>query len=332
MLITPSNLAFFFTAVESRFWQAYKTADLWHERVATTVPVSTEVWLAGWIGMLDKVREWTGSRIKHQPAPQTYQVAMQLYEQTQSIDKYKLMDDQFGIYNPTIDFMGKQSAKWPDYQLRDLILNTGTQTGSRQNGLDALTHWNTAHPVDFYDSSKGTYCNDFSGGVSVGGVTVGGAFTTNGFNTLWEEFASRKSESGEALGIIADLTMGPPQLKAPMTTILQSQFYAPPQMGVLGSGSGANAAFVGSMENPLRGWTDLLTLPDFAAAPTTWFMLCTTAPQKPFTWLLRQAPNFVARINPDDPAVFDNHEFIYGADMRGAPAWSLAWLSAKSAP
>ncbi len=334
MLITPANLQFFFTDVmEPRFWTAYKVTEEWSSRVATPYSVGTEQWVSGWIGMLDVYREWLGPRKTRQPAPQTYLVPIKDWELTEEIDEFKLSDDKFGIYMPTVAFMGMQAKKVYDYKFRDLFQNVAPFTGVWQNSTDGLTHWNTAHPIDYYDSSKGTYANDArSGGYTESGQTIGGRLTVNGFNSLWQSMAARKSESGEALGLMPDLTMVPVQLKADATTILQSQFFAPPQMGALGSGTGANAPFVGAMDNPLRGWTDLLINVDLFSQATTWYMMVTKAPIKPFSLLLRLAPDFVPRVTPDDPAVFNEHKILYGSKARFTPAWALPWLSSISSP
>lgn len=325
MLITPANLSFFFTNLETRFWTAYSVAPVFYDKICTTYPVSSEQWASGWMGMLDKMRVWKGSRVTHQPAPQTYLVPIQPFELTEQIDQFKLEDDTYGIYFPTVAFMGENVKKWPDYEVRDLLMGQGEWTGAAQIGLDGLTQWNTAHPVDFYDSSKGTYCNDFLGGVAVDGITVGGALGVNSFATLWEEMASRKSESGEALGLMPDQTMAPTQLKLTLDTILQAQFLGAPTIGNLTGNTGAT-------ENLLKGWTDRLINPDLSADPTTFYMLVCNKPIKPFSWLLRQAPNFTYRINPQDPTVFDTHTYTYGSMSRGAPAWSFAWLSSRSGP
>lgn len=332
MIISQPNLQFFFTGVETRFWTAYSNAEQVIQKLATEYPVGTEQWVSGWIGMLDRAREWLGARVVRQPAPQTYLVPIQNFELTEGIDRFKLEDDTYGIYMPTIAMMGENMAKWPDWELRDLLQDRGSQVGTRQNGLDQLTHWNTAHPVDFYDASKGTYSNDFRGGFTVNGINVGGALSIKAFSTLWEEIASRKSENNEALGIMADLTVVPTQLTTTAKVILNSMFFAPPQIGNIGSGSGANAPNVGATDNPLKGSTDLLTWPDLANDPTTWYQLVTKKPVKPFSWLKRQAPNFVYRIDPKDPVVFNEHMYIYGSEARGAPAWGFAWLSAISGP
>lgn len=325
MLITPANLSFFFTSLETRFWTAYSVAPSVYEKIATTYPVATEQFASGWMGMVDKMREWVGPRVVHTPAPQTYLVPIQNFELTESIDQFKLEDDTYGVYYPLVTMMGESTKKWPDYQMRDLLQNTGSQTGTRQNGLDGLTHWNTAHPVDYYDASKGTYCNDFTGGVSVNGVTVGGALGVNQFSTLWQEMASRKSENGEPLGLMPDQTLIPAQLKLTADTILQAQFFGAPTIGNLSSLTGAT-------DNMLKGWTDRIVWPELNAAPTVWYMLVCNKPIKPFSWLLRQAPDFVYRIQPQDPVVFDTHTYLYGSKARGAPAWSFPWLSSKSAP
>lgn len=324
---TQAGLQFFFTGLQQNFQAAYQTTESWHEKVATTVPSSSEQNVYGWIGKIDKMREWVGPRVTHSPAAQTYTLVNRPYELTETIDKFKLEDDQFGIYAPVATQLGWQAKKWPDYQLRDLLFNTGTQTGARQNGLDGLTHWNTAHPVDFYDASKGTFCNDFRGGVVVNGVTVGGALTPQGYATLRQEIMSRKGEDGEPMGLVPDLLMVPPQLEGAGKMILEASYYAPQTYANVGLGTN-----VGAQENIQKGSAKLFVNPDWAANPTTWMLLCTNRPVKPFVFQQRQAVNFVYRINPQDPAVFDTHSYIFGTDARGAVGWSHAWLSAISGP
>src|SRR5580658_2119209 len=277
MLITPSNLNLFFTAFETRFWTAYGAAPQVYTKLASIYPVGTETWISGWIGMLDKMREWIGPRVTHTPEPQTYLVPIQVFEETQGVDLFKLEDDQYGIYNPVVAFMGVQAAKWPDYQLRDLLQNQGSQTGARQLCLDNLNYFATNHPVDFWDASKGTFCNDYTGGgVTVNGILVGGALSSNAFATVWEDMAARKTESGEAWGLMPDMTYAGPKLKFPLSTILQAQFIGLPVIGTIGTqvtqtaGSTAlpNSPLIGATESLTRGLTDLLIWPDLNGSGT----------------------------------------------------------------
>jgi phage major head subunit gpT-like protein len=349
MLITQTNLQLFFTAFETRFWTAYGTAPVVYQKLATTYPVGTEQWVSGWLGMVDKMREWIGPRITHTPAPQTYLVPMQLFELTEGIDQFRLEDDTYGIYNPTVSFMGLQAAKWPDYQLRDLLQNQGSQGGFRQTGIDNLSYFNTAHPVDFWDASKGTFPNDYTaGGVTINSVLIGGGLASNAFATVWEDMARRKSESGEAWGVMPDLAVTGPMLKLPMDTILQAQFIGLPVIGTIGIGNTqtagmpapVNSPLIGASENMVKGWTDRLMWPDLGGSTaigggtydSVWYVGDTSKPVRGLSWLLRQAPDFTYRIRPEDPVVFDTHTYQYGSKARGAPAWGFPQLFSRSGP
>ncbi|GAC1536354.1 MAG: hypothetical protein NVS3B10_00200 [Polyangiales bacterium] len=324
MQTTPANLNLFFSDMETRLWQSYDVADSFWSKIATLIESGSEQEVYGWTDMVDKMRVWTGSRQVKTPGILTYVVPNMPFELTEGVDKFKIRDDKYGLYFPMAANMGKQAKKLPDYQLRDLIKATGGWSGAQvQLGTDGLAHWGTAHPVDFYDASKGTFCTDFVGGFSVGGINTGGPLAPNAYATLWQEFVSRKSASGEAIGLTPSITALPPQLNITGATILNAQFFAP---GALGGLTGN----VGATDNMLRGTTDLLMIREFASDPTVWYMLDTTRPIKPFIWQLRQAPFFVYRINEDDPVVFDTHTYLYGIEGRGAPAWAQPFLSARS--
>lgn len=335
---TP-NISIFFTQAEARFLAAYRTTEVWNGAIATTNPISSEQWGAGWTGMLERPRRWNGPRLVRQVAPYTYFVNIgRPFELTWGIDVNKLDDDMYGIYASKFAQHGAQNAKWPDYELRDLIFNLGDQTGTAQLGYDSLSHWNTAHPVDLFDASKGTYSNDFRGGFTVDGATVGGAISLGAFKTVWEEMGNRKSESGEAFGIEPDMSLSSTFLKGEFDTILKAQFIAPSQYGNLGTGAAgtANAPFVGAMTAPMSGWTDYKSIKDFGISSATkrqWLMLQTKdVAEKPFLWLMRQAPVLTPRTQPTDPSVFDSDQYLYGSKMRGAPAWGMPFLSSISGP
>jgi phage major head subunit gpT-like protein len=291
------------------------------------IPSTTEQQSYGWIGKTKKLRLWLGSRVTTEPAPLTYTLTNEPYEDTESLDKFRWQDDIHGIYAPIQQRMAQQSAKWPDFQFRDLLQNTGAQTGAKQIGTDGLTHFNTAHPVNLYDSSFGTYCNDFTGGVSINGVTVGGALTPQGYATLRQEMMSRKGEDGEPLGITPNLLVVPPQLEGAGKMILEADFFAPQTYANTGLGTN-----VGAMTNTYRQSAKLLVVPELQALPTTWYLFDTTKAIKPLIFQQREAPMFVYRVSEQDPIVFDQHRYVYGVEARGAFGWSLPFLSSKSAP
>jgi hypothetical protein len=237
-------------------------------------------------------------------------------------------------------------AKWPDYQVRDLLQNQGYWTNSYQNGYDGLSFFNTAHQNDFYDASKGTFPNDYTGGgVTVNSILIGGGLAPNAFATVYEDMSRRKTASGEPWGIMPDLLATGPMLKLTADTILQAQFMGLPVVGNIGTQATANPAnpnqtLVGATENVMKSYADRLMWPDLGGSTSigggtydsVWYLFDTSKPVKALSWLLRMAPDFVYRTNPDDPIVFDTHTVAYGSKARGAPAWGFHQLASRSGP
>lgn len=338
-MITPQGLSVFVTNVNTMWGQVYETlgVDSYYDQIATTIPCSTEQWTTGWTGLMPKMRIWSGPRYVHEPAPQLYTVVPRPYEDTYAIDRFKLDDDQFGLYYRMLPDMARQIRRWPDLELRDLLEASGAYSSTAvQLGLDGVANWSTAHPVDIYNATLGTYCNDFTnGGVSITyanpqgapvSTTVGGALTPTAFTTLWEYMTTIKGQDNEVLGVQGDTLMHAPQLKAEVELILRSTFFAPPQWGVNVTGQ------VGAADNPLKRFGVQSLENRFLANVYNWYLMDTKATVKPFTWVLREAPVMVPRINENDPVVFDTHHFLWGVWARATPAWSFPFLAARSGP
>lgn len=326
-MISPSNFAIFVSTANTMIGQAYSVTANTYPRYCSTVPSGGQQNIYAWTGMLPKPRVWEGPRVVHQPAPQTYTLVNLPYEETVAVDRFVLDDDMLGVYYRLLPDLARQTKRLPDLWTRDLIENAGSFTGTRQNGLDGLTHWNTAHNVDIYDTSKGTYANDFTGGgLTKNGILVGGALSPTGFKTLREYMRTFKAEDNEPLAVLPDLLMVSPLLETEASLILKSMFFAPPAWGTI-------TGQVGAADNPLaRFGVDYMVNPLLTNSPKTWYLLDTTKAFKPFIWQVREQPVMVPRVNENDPNVFDNHMYQWGMWGRGAPGWSYAWLSTRSGP
>lgn len=327
---TPANFLTFVTNTNVLLGQVYATdaVDSVWRKIADETPCSSENMLFAWTGLMPKMRLWTGARQPHQPAPQTYIVTPQPFENTYSIDRFKLDDDQFGVYYRELPDMARQAMRHPDYQIRDMIENTGVQTGARQNGLDGLSYWNTAHPVNLYDATLGTYVNDFLGGVSIGGVTVGGALSQTSIASLAEYMMTLKGEDGERLGVRMSHLMHPPTLANEVALYLKSMFLSPPTWGAWAPATGQ----VGAADNPLLKMGIQPIQNDFLNNNVRWYGLDLTKPRKPFQRVVREAVRSVPRVNENDPSVFDTHTFQWGQWLRDCPAWQFSFLAARSGP
>lgn len=68
-------------------------------------------------------------------------------------------------------------------------------------------------------------------------------------------------------------------------------------------------------------------------AGTPWFLMDVSRPLKPLIFQQREAFQFVSKDQPNDDNVFNNKEFVYGADGRsnvGFGFWQFAWGSKQT--
>lgn len=323
-MISPAQFAIFKSTVNTMMGAAYSSTPTHYQRICTPIPSGSTQVVYGWTGMLPKPRLWYGPRVVNEPAPQTYTLVNLPYEETVAVDRFDLDDDQFGIYYRTLPDLARQTKRLPDYWNRDLKEASGDQAAAvLQNGFDGLTHWNTAHPVDLYNPSAGTYTNDSVGGITIGGRLIGGAFGITAVATIREYMRSLKAEDGERMGINPDLIEIPNELELEAELVIKSMFLAPPAWGTI-SGQ------VGAADNPMRRFGLELMVNELLASTTKFYMYDTTKAVKPFIWQVREAPRITPRVAENDPVVFDEHRHLWGGWGRGAPGWGFAWLSHRS--
>lgn len=350
-MITPAQYAAFVTTVDTTLGQIYAqlAASMTYKEWATPLSISGSIWNAGWTGRMPKARPWFGSRVPYEPAPQTYQVTPIPYELTYRIDRFVLEDSDVNtqsIFWRELPDMAFQWVRQPEYELRDLLENAGIQAtgvgnglgGSRQNGLDGLSAFNTAHPIDLYNPSfnpgpslftGGTYCNDFSnGGQSIGGVQIGGALSQAAFASLLQYAQLIPDESGEVLGVVPDAMMIPSTLQVEANFILKAAFFAPQNWGAFGN----LGTMVGAGDNQLAKMGVRPIVNRFLRKTQRWYLFDTSHSMKPLLWLTREAPRTVPRVNENDPIVYDQHMLEWGGWDRVAPAWNYSWLFFRSSP
>jgi phage major head subunit gpT-like protein len=141
-IITPANFAAFVTNANTVIGHVYDQDDVasTYKAITTEQTASSEQWTTAWTGLMPKMRLWDGPRQPHQPGAQTYTVIPQPWENTYSIDRFKLDDDQFGVYYRMLGDLVRQSKRHPDYQTRDLLEASGVQgSATIQKGPDGLS-------------------------------------------------------------------------------------------------------------------------------------------------------------------------------------------------
>jgi phage major head subunit gpT-like protein len=343
MPITPNNIGVFITVANTRIGQVWVEIDA-AQTEASWTSEDSEMQTSGasqmtfaWTGLMPKPRPWFGSRVMYEPAAQTYTVAPIPYELTYTIDQFKLDDSAANTESYFWRMLPDMLRSWrrhKSYEVRDLLENSGVQTGTRQNGMDGLTFFNASHPIDFYNPgfnpggmfTAGTYVNDFVGGVPVGGVTVGGPLSVLSFASVLQYGSMIPGEDGEVLGVRYDKLMVPETLKDVGLFILKSTSIAPPTYGSWV----ASSTQVGAVTNMWAQMGVDLVVNSFLKSTTKHYYWDTKYSIRPVQWLIRESPRIVPRTNPNDPIVFDQHRILLGGWCRDAPAWGPSFLGARS--
>ena len=296
--------------------------QLWHSQIASVLPMSSEVEGFGWTDPAKRAREWSGARQADQPAPRTYFLTAKAYEKTLEVDMFRFMDDSYGILQRSVADVATMLAKEPDYQLRDLVLGTGSQTGAYQIGLDGLSHWNASHPVSFYDAGYGTYCNDLRGAAGVGGI--GGPLAMSAYVSARYDMMLRKGAHGEVLGVRPNKLAHGPTLDAIARELLNAAFLG------LKSFYGQTDN-IGAAENMMKGTVDSVMIPDLGSS-LDWLLLDTSRGNMPFTVGTREMGVYAQLVSPTDPNVFNEHKYIFGGYSRFVVGWGHPILSSISGP
>jgi phage major head subunit gpT-like protein len=305
MELTPSNLDFLFYGFDTRFQKGYEIAKVYYPRFAMEIPSSTRENHYGWLGKIPQVREWLGERVFNNITAYSYAIINKDYEITLEVPRNDILDDQVGLYGPLSEMNGAAMKQWPDNLMTQLLRN-----GQTTLCFDGQNFFDANHPVAPADPTQGVYSNYFTGM----------PLTAANYTTVRQAMMSYLGEDGNPMGVMPDLIVVPPQLENIARTILHADLIA---QSVPGNGTTA-------VTNTLKGSAEILVDPRLAADPTTWYLLDTTRPIKPFIFQLRQAPVFVSMTSPDDGNVFNRKVFVWGADSRGNAGYTLPFLAAKA--
>jgi phage major head subunit gpT-like protein len=320
MELTPTNLQFLFQAANFKYQQAYARRKTYHELYAETMPSGTEIEVYPWLAELTGMREWVGPRLTASIAARSYFLQNKPFEKTIGLDRDKILDDQFGVFNLAVERLGEAAKRWPDDLTTTALIN-----GITALCFDGQPFFSSAHPVDIDDSSQGTYSNRYDS-------TTSGALPLNNPATYLDNFAlvyaammSFKGESGIPLEVQPTILMGPPQLEKYIRLICDESDTVQAIKNVAGSDNVAAAA----LPNPYSGLVKPVVNPRLAGDPNTWYLLSTDR-IRPLVFQERKAPELIQLISPTDPNVFMTREFLYGIDSRGAAGYTLPFLGIRA--
>lgn len=157
MIINQSNLALLNQSFSATFNLGLtSTTPMWSQ-CATLVPSGTAEQKYGWLGKITKFREWIGERQHQNLLAHDYAIKNKTWENTVSVLRDEIEDDQYGIYKPVVEQMGQDAAQHPD-ELVFSLLKAGFTTPC----YDGQYFFDTDHPVG--SPGKQVSVSNFQGG------------------------------------------------------------------------------------------------------------------------------------------------------------------------
>jgi phage major head subunit gpT-like protein len=313
MELTPALLQSFFVQLDMRYQSAYQRRKTFWPNYAELMPSGTETNVYSWLAELPGLRQWIGPRLVRNIAARSYSLTNLPFENTFAVDKNKIADDQAGVYGKMADLQGDAAARWPDD-----IVTSALMAGNSTLVYDGTNFFSTSHPVDLDDASQGTYSNLFA-------TTP---LNQANYATVKAAMRSYKGESGKPLEIEPTLMIVGPSLEQVAKEVTGANLIARVQQNVAGT---ENVALAG-VTNVYQGDITLLVVPRLAADTAGAWYLASTDRIKPLIFQQRQAPTRTAIIDPQNPVVFNQRQFMYGVDARGAAGYGLPFLMTRATP
>ncbi|MFT4190844.1 MAG: Mu-like prophage major head subunit gpT family protein [Comamonas sp.] len=142
MIINRGNLKTLYVAFNAAFKAGLGQAASQYAQIATVVPSTTGSEEYGWLGQLPNMREWLGDRVVHGISEHDYTIKNKAFELTIAVPRTAIEDDQFGVYTPMFQEMGRSVAAHPDQLIFQLLAN-----GRTAQGYDKVPFFSAAHPV-----------------------------------------------------------------------------------------------------------------------------------------------------------------------------------------
>lgn len=313
MEITPALLQSFFQQLDMRYQAAYQRRKTYWQNYAELCPSSTETNVYSWLAELPGLREWIGPRLVRNIAARAYSITNKPFEHTFGVDKYKIADDQTGIYGRMADLQGDAAARWPDD-----IVTAALMAGNSTLCYDGTNFFSTSHPVDLDDASQGNYSNLFT-------TTP---LTQANYGVVKAAMRSYKGESGKPLEVEPTLMIVGPALETTAKEITNGTLISRTTQNVAGTENVAAAAIT----NVYVGDVTLIVMPRLVADTAGAWYLASTDRIRPLIFQQRMAPTRTAIVDPTNPVVFNQRQFQYGVESRGGAGYGLPFLMTRATP
>jgi phage major head subunit gpT-like protein len=311
--LTPALLQSFFTQLDMSFDKGHQARQIYWDKFAMLSPSSSEGKIYSWLAELPRMRKWIGPKQVDNIVARAYQLINDDWEETFSIDRNKLEDDEWGVYTDMAKRQGDAAASWPDDIVTAALIN-----GTTAQGYDGTAFFSASHPVDLTNSALGTYSN----------LNSSTPLTQANYAAGKAKMRSIKGESGKPLGILPTVLMVPPTLEQTALEITKAQNITRVVQNVAGVENVAAAAPTNVYQGDVTVIVNERLIDDTANA---WYLFSTNR-ISPLVFQLRKGITRVQVVDPQNPQVFNLKQYTYGIESRGTAGYSLPFTAQKNTP
>jgi len=149
MIINAGNIDLLFKGFNTSFNKGQQGAPSRYKEVATIVNSTTSQNIYGWLGQFPRLREWIGDRVVKDLAVSNYALENVLFESSVAVARTAIEDDQYGIFSPLFEEMGRAAGDHPDELVFSLL-----EKGWSTRCYDDAPFFSLNHPVGWGGKCK----------------------------------------------------------------------------------------------------------------------------------------------------------------------------------
>lgn len=140
--VSPTKLRDLRVAFSTAFQSGFKQLASQRDKVASTIPSTSRSNVYGWLGELPGIRKWIGDRVIHSLKEHDYTIENEDYEETISVPRNDIDDDNLSSYGLRFQALGDDAAKFPETLVWDTL-----KAGWDNKCYDGQPFFDTDHPV-----------------------------------------------------------------------------------------------------------------------------------------------------------------------------------------
>jgi phage major head subunit gpT-like protein len=290
MIVNKQAIDSVFVGLKTLFNNALKAQTGNWQKTAMEVPSTTKSEDYAWLSRFPKFRKWVGEKHIKVLEAGKYTAVNEDFETTISVKRNDIKDDTLGIYNTQAKMAGESAG-----ELHDIILDDLKNSAFTSPCIDGQNFYDTDHEVADASVSNKLTAPLSAASEAAAAASIGAA------QTMMMEF---KDTEGMPLRLIPNVLEVPPALRTIANKLAN------------------NDKLDDGTENPYKDQFEVEVNPGLTS-PTAWFLHCTNKAVKPFIIQMRERPNFVSMTDMDNPHVFMEGLFHFGAEARATGVYGF---------